>query len=234
MRSYFMHKVFSLVAGALALGLLAAGPVRGAVIPATGSITAPGLYTIDGYTGAQPVHVTASGVALTGTHGSLQVVIGAGVTLTLKDAHIIATGPFNTATAAGGTGCGLILAGASSVQSDWQSAGVNVPATAALTIDGPGQLAATGGGSSAGSGGGGPGNGANITIINSAVTAQGGTEGAGIGAAAQPALNAPAASAAAVPTMGEWALGLLMAVLGWSAFAVRRRRKEEYVSFFIN
>jgi hypothetical protein len=157
-------------------------------IPTDGNIIAIGVYDMTGYTGAQPVNVTVNGVALTGIHNDLAVVIDTGVTLTLRDASITNAGSASPISA-GGLGCGLVVVGDNSAIATGSAfAGVNVPDTAELTIEGPGKLTAIGGSNGAYGGAGigtpsGITGGANgpITIQHTTVVATGGTSSAGIG-----------------------------------------------------
>jgi len=147
----------------------------------------PGLYDLATVYPGTTVTVAVNGIALTGSKSWLGVVIGAGVTLTLKDAHITAGNYHGPALRAGGLGSGLVLVGNNSVESQNSNAGVNVPDTASLVIDGPGKLMARSetrfgdnGFGQAGIGGNRDQSSGPITIRNATIVASG-DYGAGIG-----------------------------------------------------
>lgn len=179
------RKILSLVmAFALALGVFTLAPITASaatptdVTGGTQIIKTPGLYNIATANNGATITVAVNDVALTGTHADLGVVISAGVTLTLKDAHITRSG--GNPIRADSTGCKLILVGDNSATCSINNyAGVNVQSGASLIIEGPGKLTARGYNYSAGIGGGSNGNGNDIIILNSSVTATGGNEGSG-------------------------------------------------------
>jgi hypothetical protein len=157
-------------------------------IPADGNITAVGVYDITGYTGAQPVNVAVHGVALTGTNNDLAVVIAADIVLTLRNASITNAGSASPITVEAGAvfSSGLVLVGNNSAIATGSDiytgfAGVNVPQGAALIIEGPGSLTATGGGAGAGIGGNAEQSSGAIRIEFASVVATGGVAAAGIG-----------------------------------------------------
>ena len=144
-----------------------------------------GLYDLSTASAGATVTIAANGIGLTGTAGNLAVVINGGITVTLVNASISSN--FASPIRAGGMGCGIILSGANSATMTGfgnHYAGVNVPDTASLLIDGPGALTAASpasGNWAAGIGGNNAQNSGPITIQNATVTATGGGGGAGIG-----------------------------------------------------
>jgi len=202
------------IAFLLTFCLLVALPLQAATpkpIPSGENVTLnkPGLYDLATADSYATITVAANGVSLTGKAYRKRVVIGKGVTLTLKDAHIDSSDDYAAITA-GGMGCGLVLVGDNNAESGRSYAGVNVPDTASLVIKGSGKLTArsyddgagiggnssqsngritirnativaTGDGGGAGIGGGYRGNGSRIAIINASVTASSGAAGIGGG-----------------------------------------------------
>jgi hypothetical protein len=140
------------------------------------TISAAGLYDISGFPGPT-VTVEVDGVALTGAQ-LITVLIKNGVTLTLKNAEI--NGGIRVET--GAAPCKLVLVGSNYARGAQDCAGVNVPAGASLTIEGPGSLTALGSVYCAGIGGNRNELNGAITIQHAVVTANGGSGGgAGIG-----------------------------------------------------
>ncbi|MCL2310748.1 MAG: DUF1176 domain-containing protein [Proteobacteria bacterium] len=177
----------------LTLGLLAALPVQAVtpqLLPPGKYVTlnAPGLYDIATANPGASITIAANGIGLTGKNNWLSVGINAGITLTLKDAYIDSSNFYPVpmaAITAGGKNCGLILVGDNTVISGDSRAGVNVPDTASLVIDGPGKLTARGEprrkGGGAGIGGSQAESSGLITIRNAVIVAAGYGGGAGIG-----------------------------------------------------
>ena len=155
--------------------LFCAGPMLAANIPPGTTVTLdqPGLYDISTADLGAVVTVAANGVGLTGKHTNLSVVINTNITLTLKDANITSTS--GSALKAGGMNCVLVLVGDNSATSASGNAGVNVPDTASLTINGPGTLRAVGGACGAGIGGNYDATTGSISIGNAAIIATGGS-----------------------------------------------------------
>ena len=184
-------KILSLLlAVCLMLGGLAVMPMTAYAAAATDitggtqTISTPGLYDISTAEDGAVITVAADGIGLTGTHGNLTVVIGAGKTLTLKDAHITRTN--GNPIWVDGAGCGIVLIGDNSGTSG-NNAGVAVQGTSSLTITGPGKLTATGADGGAGIGGNRGASSGAITIESATIIAAGGNGsgnhggGAGIG-----------------------------------------------------
>ena len=131
------------------------------------TITQAGTYRIENYTGTNKVVVNAKGevvnitiselnIDVSGTEYACAFDIQAGtVSLTLEGKNVLKSGNYK--------------------------AGLQVPEGSTLTINGDGELNATGRDNGAGIGGGSGSNGGTITIIGGTVTATGGRLGAGIG-----------------------------------------------------
>ena len=147
-------------------------------IPLDGQIMQAGLYDITGYTGAQPIRVTASGAGLTGTHSDLAIIISNGVAFTLRDADLRCT-RYNTAPISiDGMNCKLMLLGDSSVKADNNhAAGIHVPSGTSLLIKGPGSLRSEGSDNCIGIGGNMEQSTGGITIQYATVYASGGCFG---------------------------------------------------------
>ena len=157
-------------------------------IPAGANVTidTAGLYDIATADDGAVITISADGVALTGTHGSLGVVIDTGITLTLRDAHISRTN--GNPIWAGGADCGLILVGDNSATAnggDYAGVCVQDANGGSLIIEGPGQLTAKGAAHGAGIGGNYSDKSGEITIRHATVTATaGGTSTSACGGAA--------------------------------------------------
>jgi hypothetical protein len=151
-------------------------------------IDADGTYSIgDYYASGQTLHIDGGlNVTLAGSAGTaytnFQLECGAGVRLTLQDVSIDDSAnedvwPLSFT----GTGNTLTLAGVNTMKAGSFEPGVRVETGTALTIDGTGTLAVTGGYFSAGIGGGDGQNGGDITIAGGTLSVKGGHTGAGIG-----------------------------------------------------
>ncbi|MDR2348925.1 MAG: hypothetical protein LBD90_10020, partial [Bifidobacteriaceae bacterium] len=141
----------------------------------------------DGWVYADNVYTIADGaeVVVTGSTTANRVVVasGASASVTLRDAAIDVSGTDEAgAFAMGGARVDLVLEGDNTLTSGQYRPGLEVPAGAALTIGGQGQLAATGGNYGAGIGGSySNSDGGAITINSGTVIATAGYYGAGIG-----------------------------------------------------
>jgi len=243
-QKHFTHPLFfnaflaCMLAFVMALLPTAASAATAQSIPPGPAVTlnTAGLYDLSTASAGATVTIGVNGIGLTGMAGNLAVVISAGITVTLVNASI--TSDFASPITAGGMNCGLILSGTNSATATGSDyAGVNVPDTASLTIDGPGALTAIGGnmgagigsdhdqsngpitiqnatvvasssdGGGAGIGGGRGGSGSQIMIINAAVTASGSGGGAGIGGGDAGAGSAITITDSAVTATGGSDLG---------------------------
>ena len=185
-----MSKIFFTVLTVFALCLTRPGTTWGAASKIEDAIIkTPGLYDIGTASkrGIDKINITVDGVALTGTNDNLSVIIGEGITLTLKSADI--TGTTSGSPIIASPDCTLILTRNNSARASGNKAGVNVPYMSSLTIMGPGKLLAVGAGGGAGIGGNARERGGNIRIKSAKIVARGGAGvqsfeggGAGIGA----------------------------------------------------
>ncbi len=172
------------------------------ILPVTAEAATAGGFTIEGgtqgtdYSYSDGVLTINNGANLTiSTNGQtsdrIAIASGATANITLAGVNItpsqVTGANQNPAIDVTGATLNLTLQGTNSLtggtQNDYQygAPGIQVPSGATLTIDGPGNLTATGTDSCAGIGGGYKGNGGAITINGGSVTANGGNNAAGIG-----------------------------------------------------
>ena len=144
----------SLLLSVVCLGLLLPAPSANAAIPpivspvplTSGSISTPGWYTLDGVTNAT-VTIATQGVALTGT-GNAAITLQDGSTLLLWDAALTGIANSPGIAVADNAAATLYLRGDNTVKGgiinadNVGPAAIQVPASATLTILGPGALTA--------------------------------------------------------------------------------------------